>query len=179
MPDEINLTDEDLDQIAGDLEDANQLWEKVAYLSSPKMPCPECGGSGQVFGGSLGDVCPGCMGMRVLDHPGADLMDIPDFAGMRLALGAYCDAKRDGRALPPASTVPTREQIAELAKQAKAKAETLPSAPLPAGIAAGQLAEPKKATGMLGDGNLGDVSDDELDEIEAEEAEIRKREEGK
>lgn len=180
------FTDEDKEAIAdgiseGDLqgrfqalEDAQEEWEKVAYVAVPKIPCPECGGAGAVAGGSFSDICVGCMGARVVPAPGADGFDMPDFKGLRLRLSTYAAAMDDralpaghrikkGLALPPASTLPTLAEITALEMEARKVAKQLRAAP---GIVpAGQLAAPKKAKGLAGEGDLDEYSDAELDEM--------------
>jgi hypothetical protein len=83
--DELSLEDLDelADQIAPELEVAADLAERVAFLSIEKMPCPECAGAGAISGGSLGDICPGCNGRRVVEHPGAAPVDLPSLAPWR------------------------------------------------------------------------------------------------
>ncbi len=83
--DEFSIEDLDdlADQIAPELEVAADLAERVAFLSIEKMPCPECAGAGAVSGGSLGDICPGCNGRRVVEHPGATPVDLPSLAPWR------------------------------------------------------------------------------------------------
>ncbi len=83
--DDLSLEDLDelADQIAPELEVAADLAERVAFLSIEKMPCPECAGGGAISGGSLGDICPGCNGRRVVEHPGAAPVDLPSLAPWR------------------------------------------------------------------------------------------------
>lgn len=170
--DEVELSDEDIRQISSALDDAQTRWERVGYLSAQKMPCPECGGAGQIAGGSLGDICPGCLGARVIDHPAAEQLVLPPFASMRAALSAYANARLDralpdghrgkkGLALPPRSTVPTLEEIQNLGAEALEKAKALPPVTMPA------LAEPERKRGMLGDGGIaGNWSEDDLDQFD-------------
>lgn len=82
LEDELSVEDLDelADQIAPQLEEATDLLERVAFLSIEKMPCPECAGAGAISGGSLGDICPGCNGRRVVEHPGAPPVDLPSLA---------------------------------------------------------------------------------------------------
>ena len=64
------LSEEEMVELAAALEEADDLAHKVEYLESAKMPCPECGGSGQMVAGSLGGVsCLNCNGARFVDHP--------------------------------------------------------------------------------------------------------------
>lgn len=83
--DDLSLEDLDelADQIAPELEVAADLAERVAFLSIEKMPCPECAGAGAISGGSLGDICPGCNGRRVVEHPGAAPVNLPSLAPWR------------------------------------------------------------------------------------------------
>lgn len=166
------LTEEDLDAVASAIESAEAQWNKVAYLGTPKMPCPECGGSGQVYSGSLGSFCPTCEGARVVDHPSAGEFDGPDFVGMRRALGTYGNALADhalpdghrakkGLALPAASTIVRAEVVAELERVGKQRvlaAQNLPTLALPEAK--------KKKAGSLGDLDDSEFTDDELDEME-------------
>lgn len=46
------------------VEFAEEVWQQAAYLAVEKMPCRECGGSGVIDGGSLGNICPECLGSR-------------------------------------------------------------------------------------------------------------------
>lgn len=167
--DDYEVTDVDLDAIGAAIEEADDLWQKYAYLSVPKMACPECGGAGSIGGGSLGSLCPGCLGARVVDHPGAEAPAIPDFSPMRRALRNYTIAMADralpdghrakrGLALPPASTLPRPEAIRDLAKRIKQESKQLSGTPNL------QLAEPKEeAMGSLGSGDA-EFTDDDLDE---------------
>jgi hypothetical protein len=171
------LTDEDLRERSQALNEAEELYEEVAFLGVPKMPCPECAGAGQIVGGSLGDICPRCLGKRVIDRPSADPIERPPFAQLRARITAYGDAMADralpdahqGKrhlALPAASDVPTLEEIQAISAKLKQTAKQLDAGQLD-GM---QLAEPKKAKGMLGDGDegLGEYSDAELDKMEEE-----------
>ena len=162
------LTEDELRTLAEELEAASDSWEKVSYLSTLKMPCPECGGAGQVGGGSLGDTCPGCLGARAVEHPAAEKVDVPDLIGMRRRLKSYVDAWEDHRlpddhrakknlALPPASSLPAVADMRGLVEQAKqiAKGE-MPEQP--------QLPAPQ----MKRRDGLGAMTDEELDDLEDE-----------
>ena len=162
------ITGSTLDAIGTEIEEASELWDRYAYLAVPKMPCTECGGTGSISGGSLGGACPMCAGARVLDHPGADAPEIPDFSGMRRALTNYSIALADlalpdghrhkkHLALPAASTLPRPEAIQRARDTIKEASKQLIGAPALA------LPEPKQdAMGSLGDGDA-DFSDEDLD----------------
>jgi len=192
------LTDAEMDAVLGDLTDADlrdrsqalheaqERWEKLAYVAVAKIPCPECGGAGSVGGGSFGDICVGCMGARVVTAPDAEDFEMPDFGGMRRAISAYGDALADralpegtvvggprhgqtirrGLALPPASTVPTVEAIRAIEEQAKAQLKQLKGTP--GVVPPAQLAAAKKAKGLTGEGGLDEYEDNELDEMIAD-----------
>jgi hypothetical protein len=163
----IVLNDEELRRRSQALHETQELYEELAFLKNPKMPCPECGGSGSVYGGSLGDVCPRCGGGRLLDQPSSEDFEMPDFRSMRAAITAYYDAMADGvlptghagkrnLRLPPVESVPTLEEIEELREAGKEKAKALKSADF------SQL-PPAPARRQEG---LGGVTDAELDELE-------------
>jgi hypothetical protein len=171
------LTDEDLRQRSQALHDAQETWEELQFLSTPKIPCRECGGSGQVSGGSFGSICVGCMGERMVTPKGAPSFDMPDFSGMRKAISAYGDALSDralpdghrGKrqlALPAASTVPTLELIETLGEQALSKARQLQSGRPPGHFDPKQLPDAAPAKGLAGEGDLGEYDDAELAEME-------------
>lgn len=167
MSKEITLTDGDLRERSEALHKAQELYEELAFLKNPKMPCPECGGAGSTYGGSLGDVCPRCMGARMLDRPGGEDLEMPDFRKLRAAITAYGDALADKAlpeghqakkhlALPPAESVPTPEEIEELASHAKEQARQLEGPDM------SKLPAPAQRPAA----GLGGVSDAELDEME-------------
>lgn len=169
-----SLSEADLRERSAALNEAQENWEEVASTANPKIPCPECGTAGNVSGGSLGDICPRCLGSRVLDAPGRTIVQQPDFRGMRAAITAYGDALADRLlpsghrakkqlALPAAATVPSLESIATLNQQAIDVSRQLAGAK-PA-IESLQLQDPRKPSE---DGNLGDVTDADLDDIEIE-----------
>jgi hypothetical protein len=160
--DDSDLTDRDLDEIAAGLEAAQQVWEQVAFLATEKIPCPECGGMGSVYGGSLGDTCPGCFGRRVVDHPGAEAIALPPFAQWRGRLHAQAVHLRTGLGSPvPRALLPSPAQLTELLEEGRTKAqqyrERAPVAlPTPA-------QDEQKLLGSLGGQG---PSDDVLDELE-------------
>lgn len=87
--DAVFVDDADLETIYRDLDEAQRQYEKVAFLAQPTMPCDECGGSGTIAGGSLGNICPTCCGARVIDAPYAEelsRLQLPDFGAMRKRL---------------------------------------------------------------------------------------------
>ena len=161
--DEIDeLTADDLDEIGAEVERANTLYEKLAYLGTAKMPCIECGGSGSLPGGSLGDICPGCLGARVMDHPGADEMTLPDFAGMRAALSACVD--KDNNVLPGPHRVPQLSAVRALHEEGRRQSKLIGAPP-----EAPALPGPKQHDEDHGGyGSLGGESpaDSEIDDLE-------------
>lgn len=183
------LTDEEMEEVVADLDEedlrarsqkldeAQELYEEMAYLGVAKMPCPECTGAGSVSSGSLGDICVKCFGKRVIDHPGAEPMKMPPFKQLRAAIGKYGDALADrlllpgddgtphkgkrNLALPPPPSVPTLEEIQAIYDTGKAKAKELQAAEMP------QLTAPQKPQGLLSDdGGLDDYTDADLEEME-------------
>ena len=171
------LSEEDLRERSEKLHEAQQLYEDLAFLYTPKMPCPECTGSGQVYGGSLGNICPRCFGQRVVDRPAAEQLELPDFASMRRRITAYGDVLADQAlpsghrakkhlVLPAASSVPELSEIEDIIKKGNEKAKELRDKQLEI---EGELAEPEKPKGLLSeDGDLGEYTDAELDEMEKE-----------
>lgn len=166
------ISEEEIRQRTEELNNAQDVWEQAADRAQPKVLCPDCSGRGEVSGGSLGNACPRCHGKRVIDDPGEDPVDIdmPDFATPRAALAAYGDAlvwRRHGKqvALPPASTLPSREEIKDLRQRGRAAVKLLtangPKLPeLPASAPARDDADEG--------GMHNTASDAELDAIEAE-----------
>lgn len=158
------ITEQDLDEIAEAVEEADDLHQRYMFLSVQKIPCPECGGQGNVYGGSLGNACPTCCGARMVDHPGSVQPQLPGFAKERAALGAYVRAQRNQGTkrevpLPLASSLPRPESIRMRTTEIREISRRLGSAPQ----LKGQLAEPKKqAVGSLGDGEA-EYSDEEID----------------
>lgn len=168
------LTEDDIRNRSQALDDAQETFEELAYLANPKMPCPECTGAGSVSGGSLGDICVRCMGTRVIEQPGSRPMEMPPFAQLRAAIGAYGDALADrglpaghrGKrylALPAPASVPTLESIQELQAQATEKALQLASGRAPGIVDERLLSDPRKPSD---DGELGEIEDAELDGME-------------
>lgn len=170
------LSEEDIRQRLAALEAAQTRWERLAHLETPKIACDECGGAGAIGG----EICVGCMGKRVVDAPDAEPFECPDFAAIRKQITDYAAvlddrALPDGHrikknlALPPASTVPDLAAIKAIDDQAKARMSQLRQLGAgdgPRGVDQRQLPEPKRPTGMMGDGDLGDIEDAELDELE-------------
>jgi hypothetical protein len=169
------LSNNDLRERAELLNEAQQLYEDLAYISVPKIPCPECSGAGQIYGGSLGNLCPRCLGQRVVDRPGYEVLALPDFAGIRARITAYGDALADRAlpaghrakkqlTLPAASSVPTLEEIQAIYDKGQDKAKELRDKEVEI---EGELAEPEKPKGLLSEsGDLDDYGDEELDEME-------------
>lgn len=141
---------DDYDERLRALHEAQTVWERLAYLTTLKMPCPECGGAGQLYGGSLGSACPECLGARVVDHPASEGLKMPDFAGMRVLLSEAAE-ERDKRAglmgkgvkllrRPDPADLPTLDDIRALADEGRKIALSAPAAP----DVRGQLAEPPR-----------------------------------
>lgn len=64
------MTEQEEQELAAALDEAEDVAYKLEYLTTQKMPCPECGGSGSMGAGSLGNIpCLGCNGARFVDHP--------------------------------------------------------------------------------------------------------------
>lgn len=170
------LTEDDIRQRSQALHETQETWEELAFLSTPKIPCRECGASGQVHGGSFGALCPNCLGERMVAAPGAPEFVMPDFTSMRAAIGAYGDALAlsglpEGHpkrlALPAPTTVPTMESIKELQKQALDRCKQLQLAGAAPGVFdPRQLPEARPAKGLAGEGDLGEYDDAELAEME-------------
>lgn len=171
-----DLTEEDLRQRSQALHDTQEIYEELHYLSVQKMPCPECSGAGSIIGGSLSDLCPTCLGRRVIEQPGATHVEMPPFAELRAAITTYGNALADRElpeghkgkrhlALPAPATVPSLEQIQKLNELGLQKVRQL-SGEAPGVVPKRLLSKAKKAKGMQGDGDLGDHTDRELDEIE-------------
>lgn len=161
------LTEGDIRDRSQALDDCQETYEELAYLANPKMPCPECGGSGSVGGGIFDSTCVRCGGSRVLDVPGSEPMPMPDFRGMRAAIGGYGDALALGGPTPNPATVPTLESIKALHDSAKAHARQLTAGGSAPGIVDPRLLKaPTRPSGMMGDGDLGDIPDAELADLE-------------
>lgn len=62
--------------------------EKLIGLGTEMMDCPECGGKGDISGGSLGNMCVACDGSGTVTAPFAEKFDIPDMAAFRRELQA-------------------------------------------------------------------------------------------
>jgi hypothetical protein len=181
MEDVVDMLDEDdLRERSQKLDEAQELYEEIAYLANPKMPCPECSGAGSISSGSLGSSCPRCFGQRVVDRPDSEPIEMPPFKQLRASISTYGLAladralpamREDGTphpgkknlGLPPVCTVPTLAEIQALYDEGKVKAKALAPAP----EMAEQLAEPQSPKGLLSDGGeLDDYTDAELDDME-------------
>lgn len=168
-----NLTEEDLRKRSVALDQAQEMFEELACLANPKIPCPECGGSGSVSGGSFGDTCVRCFGARVLDEPGSAPFEMPPFAALRNSITEYGNALADQAlppghhnrrflALPPAGSVVTMDAIDGLKADALTKREALK-----AGFVDPKLLGDKPKPNPLGsDADLGDFDEAELAEME-------------
>lgn len=170
MYDDVELSQGEFDELAREVEDTNVQYEKLRHLATPKMACMECGGNGTLAGGSFGAMeCPSCNGARVVDHPAAEPMDIPDFAGMRAALSAAAAPAMlngavnpaAGMLLPGPQRLPKLSALQSLQKQGKEYAQlhapALPKLPALPGT-------PAAATSH---DTLGAPGDKELDQLEA------------
>lgn len=118
---ELALTQDDLRERSQKLHDLQEMFEEIAYIVEPKMPCNECAGSGNVDAGSLGSICVKCMGARVINRPFYEPMKQPDFAQLRSTITVYGDALEAGGELPPASSVFGKDEYNELFAQGKAE----------------------------------------------------------
>lgn len=197
------LTDDDLRERSQELDEAQTAWEEMMALQ-PQIPCPECTGAGSIAAGSLGDICPRCLGKRTVLHPGHEPPEAPPFATLRGSITAYGNAlaaralpdtapcemcgaagkvmianqrkdcpKCDGTGrtarttprpeLPPASSVPSMDELQSIKTRASEIAKQLPNRPLEPGAKLPEYEPPK---GLAGDGNLGDFTDAELAEME-------------
>lgn len=168
------LAEEEIRRRAEALDEAQGVWERAAHRARPKLPCPECTGNGQVFGGSLGDHCPSCHGTRVIDDDSVEVdFAMPDFKALRDPITAYGDAliaRRYGQrvALPPASSVPELGTIEALRAQGRTQHKLLAgTAPAPAALPAA-AASVRRGGFETDEGIEGTASDAELDVIEAE-----------
>jgi len=117
------------------LDDAQRVWEKVTYLTSAKMPCPECGGSGRFDAGSLGGTCcPECFGARVIDHPaaGGPHPDMPRFPEMRVQLTMSMKMIEAGGAVPASvmKELPSVSELTTMKKDGLRAAYKAPGAPV-------------------------------------------------
>lgn len=197
------ISEEEIRKRAENLDAAQSLWERARDRSIAKIPCPECTGNGQVYGGALGDHCPTCHGTRVVADDLAEApFEMPPFAELRAGLTAYGDAltwrrvglpsgltspdakpdaverfKREKMTLPPASTVPTPEQIEALTATGKAKLRELAASAPPAPAPALPAPSPRAArNGFQEDGGMeSTASDAELDRQMAEDAEFTEK----
>jgi hypothetical protein len=142
---------DDYDERLRALHEAQTVWERLAYLQTLKMPCPECGGAGQLYGGSLGSACPECLGARVVDHPASEGFELPDFAGMRALLSGAAEARDQRKGLmgeglkllkqPHPADMPSMDEIHALADEGRKLALSAPAAP---SVQGGQLREPPR-----------------------------------
>lgn len=178
-------SDADVTEVAQAIEEADEVYQQVAFMAVPKVPCHECGGSGSTPNGSLGDGCLTCMGQRWLPAPHANQvlkqLNLPDLVAMRAQIRAADSALRAGAALPP---IPTKEAISkvhdDLGKTSMqlGSGEPMPAlaaAPGPKRIAPSDVElddledgrEPDlSAHGSIGSGGIGRHTDAQLDDIE-------------
>ena len=84
------MSDEEEDplrSVSQKIDETQTLYEDLAHIATPQIPCPECGGRGTQNYGSLGAVeCFRCDGSRMVARPGAEPIDMPDFATLRARL---------------------------------------------------------------------------------------------
>ena len=124
------------------LDEAQRAWEDLVSIYAPQSPCPECKGNGSIDAGSLGSICPRCMGRRTIPTPGIPEPKAPPFARLRAPLTAYGNAlASETEELPPASSVPTMDDIAAVAQIVEQSARRISSA-ADAGEAQRELAGP-------------------------------------
>ena len=121
----VALTEDDLQKRSQKLDDIQEMFEELAYVSEPKMPCNECAGSGSVDAGSLGSICVKCMGARVINRPFYEPIKKPEFHKLRASITNYGDALREGRELPPVSSVFGEDDYNELWAQGRAEVKIL------------------------------------------------------
>lgn len=188
------ISEEEIRKRAENLDAAQSLWERARDRAIAKIPCPECTGNGQVYGGALGDHCPTCHGTRVVADDLAEVpFEMPPFAELRAGLTKYGDAltwirhglpsgltapgadpaaverfRREKMTLPPASTVPTADAIEALTATGKAKLKEITAAAPPA--PALPAPAPKAARhGFQGEGGIENTAGDaEVDELIAD-----------
>jgi hypothetical protein len=119
------LSQEDLRERSEKLDAIQEMYEELAYIQEPKMPCNECSGAGTVYGGSLGDICVKCMGARVINRPFYEPVVQPDFKALRASITYYGDALRTDGELPPVSSVFGKDDYNELYAQGRAEVRIL------------------------------------------------------
>mgnify|MGYP001564626436 CR=1 FL=1 len=156
------------------LHNAQEIWEDYALRATPHVPCPSCTGAGKLVSGSLGEICPTCEGKRVVPDLAADPIEIPDFAALRAPLTRYADAlafRAVGKmaALPPASTVPSMQDIEALRTRGRTQLRALTAGGAPPTPALPAPASTPSSFSRDEQGGIEDtVSDEEIDAIEAE-----------
>lgn len=142
---------DDLDDRLRELERAQTAWERLSYLQTLKMPCPACGGAGSLYGGSLGNTCPECLGTRMVEHPAAQEIEVPaDFFAVRRLLNAAAKARdqrlglrapgEDRAMMPDLSSLPSLQEIRDFTEQGRQLALQAPQTP----VVQGQLREPPR-----------------------------------
>lgn len=102
------LSDDDIRERSQALHEAQEEFEEMTFMHAAQhgMPCDECAGAGAVASGSLGNVCPKCMGRRVIARPGYQPPPAPPFRQLRAGIGVYADAL-EARKLAAAPTCET------------------------------------------------------------------------
>jgi len=132
------LSQEEMEELAAALEEADEIAMKSEYLQAAKMPCPECGGSGQMAAGSLGAApCLGCNGARFVDHPAMVAQPrhpvFKQLGDMRARFRTYTDlvdAEAPLRALAAAAAnVPNIAEVQKVGLDLAKAAMALPGAP--------------------------------------------------
>lgn len=130
------LTNDDLRERSEKLDEMQTMFEELAYIQEPKMPCNECAGAGSVDAGSLGNICVKCMGARVINRPFYEPLEQPPFAQLRATITKYGDALADralaeghgakkGLELPPASSVFGKKEYNELYTRGRSEVKVL------------------------------------------------------
>lgn len=81
---------------------AEEMWAQARYLAVEKVPCRECGGTGTIDGGSLGSICPECLGSRAEPLAGQSrpVPTPPEVSNMRAQLIAAAVTVWDWRSKP-------------------------------------------------------------------------------
>jgi DnaJ-class molecular chaperone len=122
------ISEDGLRERSEKLDEIQEMYTEMAFMKEPKMPCNECGGTGSVNAGSLGDICVKCMGARVINQPFYETLVQPDFAAMRKTITEYGNLLKAGTPaaqLPTPSEVFGKEQYNDLFAQGKVEIKAL------------------------------------------------------